>query len=321
MTQNYPENIGLVESRFQSTNDSHEYTEIDEIELISNKKYFNKRIGQTFIDFICILVTFAAIILVHLFVQPTVRGFYCNDAEIFKQHMDDTVKFWIVVIYGTFGPIIFIILIELMNSNFIIVTKKNVMPLVLRKKLFFVSSSNGLLIFLQGLAITLLITELGKRWVGRLRPHFMNVCLPIFSEINCTTKYGPNTIFNYIDTSGTFCTNDESIVKEARLSFPSGHSSFSTYCMLFLIIYIQIRWHSVISRFLKVLIQMTAFIAAYVTCLSRISDHHHHGTDVFGGVVIGCVIAFFMFFCVGRELIKLNHNYHKKSSLSYNLKI
>ena len=94
-----------------------------------------------------------------------------------------------------------------------------------------------------------------------------------------------------------------------------------TMCMLFLIIYIQIRWHSVISRFLKVLIQMTAFIAAYVTCLSRISDHHHHGTDVFGGVVIGCVIAFFMFFCVGRELIKLNHNYHKKSSLSYNLKI
>ena len=32
------------------------------------------------------------------------------------------------------------------------------------------------------------------------------------------------------------CTGDPKIVKEARLSFPSGHSSFSTYSMVFVIV-------------------------------------------------------------------------------------
>jgi hypothetical protein len=32
------------------------------------------------------------------------------------------------------------------------------------------------------------------------------------------------------------CTGDPKLIKEARLSFPSGHSSFSTYSMVFIIV-------------------------------------------------------------------------------------
>jgi hypothetical protein len=41
---------------------------------------------------------------------------------------------------------------------------------------------------------------------------------------------------------GDFCTGkDFAKIKEARLSFPSGHASFSTYTMLFLVLYLEAR--------------------------------------------------------------------------------
>jgi hypothetical protein len=44
-------------------------------------------------------------------------------------------------------------------------------------------------IFLFGLAVTLSITEVGKLTIGRLRPHFFDVCRPDFSTINCAQGY------------------------------------------------------------------------------------------------------------------------------------
>ena len=44
---------------------------------------------------------------------------------------------------------------------------------------------------------------------------------------------------------------------------------------------------------------MGAFIAAFITSLSRISDYHHRGSDVIGGAVLGInfynQIFFFLF--------------------------
>lgn len=36
---------------------------------------------------------------------------------------------------------------------------------------------------------------------------------------------------------------------------------------------------------------MTAISAAWITCLSRIVDYHHRGSDVLGGVVLGVLVA------------------------------
>ena len=75
--------------------------------------------------------------------------------------------------------------------------------------------------FLVGAAVTVVLTNVGKYTVGRLRPHFLAVCKPDFSKLNCTTGVEKNFITNYE------CTGDEDLIKEARLSFPSGHSSFA----------------------------------------------------------------------------------------------
>ena len=130
----------------------------------------------------------------------------------------------------------------------------------------------------------LLIT---KKKVGRLRPHFIDVCKPDFSKVVCTIPAQVGFVYRSIDTGGTFCTGDASAVKEARLSFPSGHSSYSSYTMLFLIIYVEARLFLLQLRYIKPLIQLAAFAAAFVTMMSRISDYHHRGSDVVGGSVLG----------------------------------
>ena len=44
--------------------------------------------------------------------------------------------------------------------------------------------------FLIGLLMTLVITTIGKLVVGRLRPHFFDVCNLDYSSINCTDQQG-----------------------------------------------------------------------------------------------------------------------------------
>ena len=53
-------------------------------------------------------------------------------------------------------------------------------------------------------------------------------------------------------------------------------------------------------------LQTTAFIAAYVTCVSRISDYHHRGSDVIGGAILGSVIALLITLVIGRVLWEYN---------------
>lgn len=62
------------------------------------------------------------------------------------------------------------------------------------------------------------LTEIGKRWIGRLRPHFIDVCKPNLSQLNCTSVGLTGTFHNPIYTGGSFCTGHEDEIKEARFS-------------------------------------------------------------------------------------------------------
>ncbi|KAK1884195.1 Phospholipid phosphatase 1, partial [Dissostichus eleginoides] len=79
--------------------------------------------------------------------------------------------------------------------------------------------------FLFGAAMSQSLTDIAKYSIGRLRPHFLDVCRPDWNLINCSAG-------TYIETFT--CQGDAKMVNEGRLSFYSGHSSFSMYCMLFL---------------------------------------------------------------------------------------
>lgn len=100
------------------------------------------------------------------------------------------------------------------------------------------------------------------------------------------------------------------MLKEMRLSFPSGHSGFTFYAMVFLAVslsffqnrqafnetyfqlYLQYRMKWRGSRLLKHFLQFMLIIIAWFTALSRISDYKHHWSDVLAGSVIGILFAF-----------------------------
>ncbi|KAG7271532.1 hypothetical protein CRUP_003995 [Coryphaenoides rupestris] len=82
------------------------------------------------------------------------------------------------------------------------------------------------------------------------------------------------------------------------LSFYSGHSSFSMYCMLFLALYLQARLQVNWARLLRPTLQFFLIAASVYTGLSRVSDYKHHWSDVLTGLLQGALMAILVVFCV-----------------------
>lgn len=138
------------------------------------------------------------------------------------------------------------------------------------------------------------------------------VCQPIISD--GTTCDDPINVGRYIEDFT--CRGDDSskrMLKEIRLSFPSGHSSFTFYTMVYtavsmkfyyvlsylrmnknvlnLQLYLQARmnWHG--SKLLRHFLQFLFIMVAWYTALSRVSDYKHHWSDVLAGSTIGALTA------------------------------
>ena len=136
-----------------------------------------------------------------------------------------------------------------------------------------------------------ILTEITSRFAGeisqlhfsgRLRPHFLSVCQPNWKSLNCSIGYITQDV----------CTGDTIAVREARLSFPSGHSSLAFYCACFLVFYLHKR--GFVIRTLRIIIpgiSLVAIILALFTALSRVSDNKHHPTDVLAGSLVGATSA------------------------------
>ena len=91
----------------------------------------------------------------------------------------------------------------------------------------------------------LLFTEIAKYSIGRLRPHFLTVCNPEYTDDLCRDPNNPQYTRFVIENQDELCRlengHTEKHLKEARLSFLSGHSSLSFFCATFMIVYLQSR--------------------------------------------------------------------------------
>ncbi|XP_030322570.1 phospholipid phosphatase 1 isoform X1 [Calypte anna] len=135
--------------------------------------------------------------------------------------------------------------------------------------------------FIFGAAASQSLTDIAKYSIGRLRPHFLAVCQPDWARINCSLGY----IENFS------CQGDKAKINEGRLSFYSGHSSFSMYCMLFLALYLQARMKGDWARLVRPTLQFGLISASIYVGLSRVSDYKHHWSDVLTGLIQGAVVA------------------------------
>ncbi len=183
------------------------------------------RIIQAVVDLCIIIIVFIIFILVLFLVEPKTRHFSCDESDLFYPLLKDTVPFWAVGIFGIAGPIVIILGVEFLNGNFLWFQKDKSK----RCRCFMISLYHSLSLFLMGVAIVLCLTEIGKRWIGRLRPHFMAVCKPDFSSFTCLSPAGSGFVPIQINTGGNFCTGDRKEVEEARLSKPCNYFILVTF--------------------------------------------------------------------------------------------
>ncbi|TSK58132.1 Phospholipid phosphatase 3 [Bagarius yarrelli] len=217
-------------------------------------------------------------------IEPYRRGFYCSDQSIrYPYKNGDTISDAVLCLAGILIVIVSIVIGECYRIRYL---KQGSHSFVGNPYISALYRQIGVFIF--GCAVSQSFTDIAKVSVGRMRPHFLHVCDPDYTQINCSAGY----ITDYV------CRGNDSKVQEARKSFFSGHASFSMYTMLYLAFYLQSRFTWRGARLLRPLVQFTLLMMAFYTGLSRVSDHKHHPTDVLAGFVQGALVAYCIVFYV-----------------------
>ncbi|XP_067290003.1 phospholipid phosphatase 1 isoform X1 [Pseudorasbora parva] len=216
-------------------------------------------------------------------IKPYQRGFFCNDESISYPFHSSTVTSTVLYTMGFTLPICSMIVGECLSVYLNRIKSKS----FCNSYVACIYKATGTFVF--GAAMSQSLTDIAKYSIGRLRPHFLDVCKPDWTKINCT---GGAYIEDFV------CTGDPTKVNEGRLSFYSGHSSFSMYCMLFLALYLQARMQAEWARLLRPTLQFFLIAASVYTGLSRVSDYKHHWSDVLTGLIQGAIVALLVVFCV-----------------------
>ncbi|XP_071984752.1 phospholipid phosphatase 3 isoform X2 [Engystomops pustulosus] len=244
-----------------------------------------KRVLLIFLDLFCLIVALAPAVVTNCTsaILPYHRGFFCSDQGIRHEFKKSTISVPLLLALGVLVAMVSIIVGEFFRIYYL---KERSYSFIQNPYVSALYKQVGCFIF--GCAISQSFTDIAKVSIGRLRPHFIEVCDPDFTQINCSLGY----IQDYK------CRGVESKVTEARKSFFSGHASFSMYTMLYLVFYLQSRFTWRGARLLRPLLQFTLLMMAFYTGLSRVSDHKHHPSDVLAGFVQGALVAYCIVFFV-----------------------
>lgn len=222
--------------------------------------------------------------------RPFKRGFFCDDESLMYPFRESTVTSNMLYLFGTFIPVITMVVLEMVRGytqvpETIATSSRPFLrwrvPPVLQVLYVMVG------VFAFGAASSQLVTDIAKYTIGRLRPHFFDLCQVANLEQLCKN---PHT---YVEDFQCKASISDHLRKEMRLSFMSGHSSFSAFTMLYTVLYLQARmpWRSTLARAGRAVIQMALLCLAWYTALSRISDYKHHWSDVLAGAFQGYLAA------------------------------
>uniref|UniRef100_A0A1I8MLF6 Phosphatidic acid phosphatase type 2/haloperoxidase domain-containing protein n=1 Tax=Musca domestica TaxID=7370 RepID=A0A1I8MLF6_MUSDO len=249
-----------------------------------------KLLHRILLDLLIVIVLVIPIAVCEFAIEPFRRGFFCDDETIRYPFKDNTIT---PVLLGVILAVPTFLIIGI--GEYVRQYKKGTISNTrylwgCRIPIWYCNIFKQLVYFGFGLLLTLDATELGKYTIGRLRPHFMAVCQPQFSDgSTCADSFNQHRyVENYFCLGTGFTAAD---VRQARLSFPSGHSSLVVYSMVYVALYLQKRMHWRRSDLTRHFIQFTLIMVAWFTALSRIMDNWHHWSDVLCGSLIGVVAA------------------------------
>lgn len=239
-------------------------------------------------DFLLLCLIGFPILIVELIAVPHKQGFFCDDQSLKKPFYEiSTIPDGTMIAYSVGIPVIVILIIELIDSKF----NKNHIKRKLtigewKVPLWLQNSYRHIGFFIFGALCAQMTTHMMKFSMGRLRPHFFDLCKP---SVDC---FSPENIGKFITIYSCSGNEDSHYLREMRLSFPSGHSSFTGFALVYCALYLQVRmtWNG--SALFKHVMQFLLILLTWWTGLSRVLDHKHHWTDVLAGFVLGISYAF-----------------------------
>ncbi|XP_053304026.1 phospholipid phosphatase 1 isoform X2 [Spea bombifrons] len=234
------------------------------------------RIPFVVLDVVCVILAglpFAILNLKHSYFK---RGFFCNDDSIRYPYKEDTISYQLLA-----GILIPVCIVVMLLGEALSVYYNQLQSNAFVRNHYVATIYKAIGTFIFGAAVSQSLTDIAKYTIGRLRPHFLDVCRVNWAKINCSAGY----IENFV------CEGDPVKANEARLSFYSGHSSFSMYCMLFLALYLQSRMKGDWARLIRPTLQFALIAASIYVGLSRVSDYKHHWSDVLTGLIQGAIVA------------------------------
>ena len=244
------------------------------------------------LNLVPLIILIPSIVLRFSSVEPFHRGYFCLDTSIQYPYVEhQTIPSYLCLLIW--------IILAVFHFTMSFITHRSWKMLM-----------QGVYKFLLGFSLCLLVTDVSKFSLGRLRPYFMAVCNPNLDFVcydhqieepeydeNGTYFYPEIHHQRYVDEVDTCTTLDRNVLKEARLSFVSGHASTSFYAAVFLTIFMN----SYITEWsVRILLQITHILLAIWISITRITDYMHHPEDV----VFGCILGIFTALLV--------HRYSKK---------
>ena len=137
------------------------------------------------------------------FIPATKRGFFCDDQTIRYPYFHSTIPTWLLVILFIVVPDIGVVITELCIAR----SPANLVYALGHFKL--------------SLCMTGILTDVIKCLVGRLRPHFVDLCTPdVLVNMTCDSEAATKYITDYECLNKMQLSN--SILIDAHKSFPSG---------------------------------------------------------------------------------------------------
>ncbi|ALC44264.1 CG11426 [Drosophila busckii] len=245
-----------------------------------------RMLRQMILELLIIVLLLIPIAIFEFAVEPARRGFFCNDESIRYPYRENTITPLMLGLMAGVLPLLIFGLVEYTRALRDRELTSTVQLLNWQLAGWFSELGRQLSYFGFGMLLTFDATEVGKYTIGRLRPHFMAVCQPQLSDGSlCSDLANQHRYVEDYECAGEGYTVAD--VRQARLSFPSGHSSIAFYALLYVALYLQVKlnWRS--CKIWRHFVQFVLIMLAWYTALSRVMDNWHHWSDVLVGSLLG----------------------------------
>lgn len=250
----------------------------------------HKRVcGRFAVDVTIWIIVGVPVLYLYKASTPYRRGFFCNDDSLRYPYKENTISDDFLLFIGFSLPFVVFLLNELERYRV-----KRTTEHINKYAVVFAKISCA---YAFGFTMIELVIQGAKPAIGRLRPNFFDVCKPDFTKIDCDKGY--ITDYNCTDTDYS-----DSIHRQSRLSFPSGHAGFAMYSAIFTSLYMEKQVTLQCSAVAKCFTQTAMILLALMCAITRLYDNKHHVTDIMAGMALGVLVGYYIFRSLGEKALR-----------------